>query len=248
MLDSFQENNYSNEIDIFNLPKHIAIIMDGNGRWAKERGLPRIAGHKAGVEALRSIITTSSNIGISHLTLYAFSTENWKRPPKEVKALMDILVLYLRKEIAELHKNNVIINIIGDISKLPPVAIAEVKKAINITSYNTGLQVNIALNYGSRDEIINAVKKIAKEVSNKQLQLETIDESLFSSFLFTKDIPDPDLVIRTSGELRISNFLLWQIAYSELFFTNTYWPDFNSDNLIAAIKNYQCRKRRFGGI
>lgn len=235
-------------IDTNNIPKHIAIIMDGNGRWARKRNLPRISGHKAGVEALRNVIKTCSNIGVSYLTLYAFSTENWKRPKEEVKGLMDLLVLYLRKEIGELHKNKVKINIIGDISKLPKKARLEIKKATELTMKNDGLCVNIALNYGGRSEIIKAIKDICQSVENKDFTIEEIDERKISSFLYTEDIPDPDLLIRTSGEKRISNFLLWQIAYTEIWFTEVYWPDFKEEHIFEAIRDYTKRKRRFGGI
>lgn len=244
-----QENTYSIEnIDLENLPVHIAIIMDGNGRWAKKRGLPRTAGHKAGVEALRDIIRTCSRLGIKYLSLYAFSTENWKRPQEEVNALMQLLVLYLRKEVQELHENHVKIHVIGDIQGLPENARQEVEAAVALTENNDGLIVNIALNYGGRAEIIQAVKEISRRVKSKELDIEEIDEEIFSKFLYTKGIPDPDLVIRPSGELRISNFLLWQIAYSELWFSNIYWPDFTGKNLIEAIIDYQKRDRRYGGV
>ncbi len=242
------DNKCDNMIDRKNIPKHIAIIMDGNGRWAKQKKLPRIAGHKAGVEALRDVIKTASSNDIKYLTLYAFSTENWKRPKSEVNALMDLLVYYLRKEVSSLHKNNVKINIIGDISKFPDLAIKEINKAIDKTNKNTGLVVNIALNYGSRDELINVVKLIGEKLNNNEVTLNDINENLISNFLYTKNIPDPDLIIRTSGEKRLSNFLLWQAAYSELFFTKVYWPDFKSNNFIEAIKEYQNRTRRFGGL
>ncbi|SHJ67768.1 Undecaprenyl pyrophosphate synthetase [Caminicella sporogenes DSM 14501] len=235
-------------IDFSNLPKHIAIIMDGNGRWARSKNLPRVAGHKAGVEALRDIIKTSSNLGIKYLTLYAFSTENWKRPREEINALMELLVIYLRREAKELHKNNVVINVLGDISKLPETAISEINKATALTSNNTGLVVNIALNYGGRHEILRAVKNICKDVVNNKIDFDKIDEAVFSNYLYTKNIPDPDLIIRTSGEIRLSNFLLWQAAYSEFWFTDVYWPDFSSKHFIEAIIDYQSRKRRFGGI
>lgn len=236
------------EVDKSSLPKHIAIIMDGNGRWAKKRNLPRISGHRAGVEALRDVIKCSSNIGIEYLTLYAFSTENWNRPVNEVSGLMDLLVLYLRKEINELNRNDVRINIIGDISKLPQKAVSEIEKATKLTANNKGLTVNIALNYGAKSEILGAVKNICQNVMDNSLNIEDIDESIFSQYLYTKNIPDPDLLIRTSGEQRISNFLLWQIAYSELWFTEVYWPDFKSDHLIQAIVDFGQRQRRFGGL
>lgn len=238
----------SNEVDKENLPKHIAIIMDGNGRWAVSRNLPRISGHKAGVEAVREVIRYSSDIGIQFLTLYAFSTENWNRPVSEVNGLMELLVLYLKKEIGELSRNNVKINVMGDISKLPKKAVLEIEKAVTSTSNNTGLTVNIALNYGSRSEILKAAKKLCQSVKNSSIDIKDIDENLFSQYLYTKNIPDPDILIRTSGEQRISNFLLWQIAYSELLFIEVYWPDFKSEHLMEAIIDFQSRQRRFGGL
>ncbi len=238
----------SNEVDKENLPKHIAIIMDGNGRWAVSRNLPRISGHKAGVEAVREVIRYSSDIGIQFLTLYAFSTENWNRPVSEVNGLMELLVLYLKKEIGELSRNNVKINVMGDISKLPKKAVLEIEKAVTSTSNNTGLTVNIALNYGSRSEILKAAKKLCQSVKSSSIDIKDIDENLFSQYLYTKNIPDPDILIRTSGEQRISNFLLWQIAYSELLFIEVYWPDFKSEHLMEAIIDFQSRQRRFGGL
>lgn len=231
-----------------NLPQHIAIIMDGNGRWAKKRNLPRTMGHKAGVETIREIVKTCSKIGIKYLTLYAFSTENWKRPQDEVNTLMNLLVEYLRKEVEELDKNNVIINWIGDISKLPLICQEELKRAKEKTKDNNGLTLTLALNYGGRDEIKRAIIKIAKDVNAGKLDVDSIDENTISGYLDTANIPDPDLLIRPSGELRISNFLLWQIAYSELWFSDIYWPDFSSKHLLEAIKDYQKRERRFGSI
>ncbi|CCJ33492.1 isoprenyl transferase [Caloramator australicus] len=236
------------EIDMSNLPQHIAIIMDGNGRWAKKRNLPRTMGHKAGVETIREIVKTCSKIGIKYLTLYAFSTENWKRPQDEVNTLMNLLVEYLRKEVEELDKNNVIINWIGDISKLPLICQEELKRAKEKTKDNNGLTLTLALNYGGRDEIKRAIIKIAKDVNAGKLDVDSIDENTISGYLDTANIPDPDLLIRPSGELRISNFLLWQIAYSELWFSDIYWPDFSSKHLLEAIKDYQKRERRFGSI
>lgn len=235
-------------LDMTRIPNHIAIIMDGNGRWAKKRGLPRTAGHKAGVEALREVISACSSLNVGYLTLYAFSTENWKRPVGEVSALMQLLVYYLRNEIKELHRNNVRIRTIGDISMLQQVAQKEIDAAVVLTKNNDGLNVNIALNYGGRGEIIQAVKKVCQKVKNNEIDIENIDENEFEKFLYTKELPDPDLVIRPSGELRISNFLLWQIAYSEFWFSNIFWPDFNRGYLIQAIIDYQKRDRRFGGI
>lgn len=235
-------------LDHDNIPIHIAIIMDGNGRWAKKRGLPRTAGHKAGVEALREIIKTCSDLKVKHLTLYAFSTENWNRPEDEVTALMKLLISYLKNEIKELDKNDVRISTIGNISKLPLATRDEIYSALDLTKNNVGLNVNIALNYGGRDEIVNAVKNICKDVFNNELNIEDIDECIFKNYLYTKNIPDPDLVIRPSGELRISNFLLWQAAYSELWFSDIYWPDFGREDLVKAIVDFQKRNRRYGGI
>ncbi|MBK5251143.1 MAG: isoprenyl transferase [Peptostreptococcaceae bacterium] len=227
------------------IPEHIAIIMDGNGRWAQKRGLPRTAGHKAGIEAIREVIENCSKEGIKYLTLYAFSTENWKRPQKEVSALMELLVYYLKKEINLLHKNNVRIRTIGDIAKLPLKAQNEIDSAITKTCSNTGLNVTLAINYGGRQELIQAIKKITVEYCENP---DEINELTVSSHMETSEIPDPDLIIRPSGELRISNFLLWQMAYSEFWFSNVLWPDFNKDHLNDAIKSYSERKRRYGGL
>lgn len=234
------------EIDSNRLPKHIAIIMDGNGRWASKRALPRVFGHKAGMEALREVVKACSDIGIKILTVYAFSTENWNRPTDEVSYLMNLLIEYMRKEINELNKNNVKIKILGDISGLPKVTREEVEKAASLTENNVGIQFNIALNYGSRAEIINACKKIADEFKEGKISREEITEDLISEYLFTKGDIDPDLIIRTSGEMRLSNFLLWQSAYSELVFVEEMWPDFNKKHLEKAILEYQSRDRRFG--
>jgi len=236
------------EVNMEKIPEHIAIIMDGNGRWAKQRHLPRLAGHKAGVESLREILKFSSDIGVKCLTVYAFSTENWKRPETEVTGLFKLLVLYLEKELNEIHGNNVKLKIIGDYNKLPLNVIEKINNALEKTKDNTGLTFNIALNYGSRDEIINAVKNMYTEIKNGNIKEEDINEKTISNMLYTYDIPDPDLIIRTSGELRLSNFLLWQSAYSELYFTDTFWPDFHKENLVEAIKEFQNRKRRYGGI
>ncbi len=231
-----------------NVPEHIAIIMDGNGRWAKKRNLPRLAGHKAGVEALRSVINRGGDIGVKHLTFYAFSTENWKRPEDEVMGLMNLLVVYLKSETKKLHDNNIKISVLGDTSRLPKLAQNELKKCMDLTANNTSLTVHIALNYGSRDEILRAVKSISTDVKNELVRVEDIDESLFTGRLYTADVPDPDLMIRTSGEVRLSNFLLWQLAYTEFIFTDMYWPDFDGDALEASIEEYQNRNRRFGKL
>ncbi|SES68250.1 Undecaprenyl pyrophosphate synthetase [Natronincola peptidivorans] len=236
------------DIDIEKIPKHIAIIMDGNGRWAQKRKLPRALGHRAGVDAIRDVIETSSNIGISYLSIYAFSTENWKRPQEEISTLMKLLIEYLRKEVKELHKNNVRINTIGNIKKFPEDVQNEINKAKELTEHNNGLCVNIALNYGGRDEITRTVKKICNEFLNDGLVIDDIDEKLINAYLDSSNIPDPDLLIRTSGEYRLSNFLLWQCAYSELWFTEVHWPDFTGKHLLQAIEDFQKRQRRFGGI
>lgn len=243
-----KEQSILEKIDKDKLPKHIGIIMDGNGRWAKERNLPRTMGHRAGVETLKVIVRKASDIGIKYLTLYAFSTENWKRPAEEVNALMSLLVEYLRSELNELQKNNVIVNFIGDISKLPLPCQKILYESKKKTKNNTGLTLNLALNYGSRDEIIKAVKEISSEVKNGNISIDDIDEKTIENHLYTKGMPDPDLIIRPSGELRISNFLLWQMAYSELYFSNIYWPDFKPEDLYKAIYDYQNRDRRFGNV
>ena len=253
MFDVFKTNKnkiQNNEIvlDKNNIPKHIAIIMDGNGRWAKKRKLPRTMGHKAGVETIRRVIKESHILGINYLTLYAFSTENWKRPDEEVSALMKLLVEYLRSELAELNKNGVVIRVLGDITRLPKEAQDEVLEAIEVTKNNDGIVLNIAFNYGGRDEIIRAVKLLCEEVKCGNIKSENIDEKVFEDFLYTKNIPDPDLIIRPSGEQRISNFLLWQCAYSEFWYSNVCWPDFKEEHLHKAIYDYQHRDRRYGGV
>lgn len=235
-------------IDLERIPSHVGIIMDGNGRWAKERNLLRTIGHRAGVDALRDVIKTSSDLSIKYLSLYAFSTENWKRPKQEISALMKLLIEYLKKEVKELHRNNVRINAIGDITKFPETAQNEIKIAESLTRNNNGLHVNIALNYGSRDEIVRTIKKIGNELLEGKIDLDDINEDLININLDTQAIPEPDLLIRTGGEYRLSNFLLWQCAYTELWFTDLYWPDFSKQHLIQAIYDFQNRKRRFGGI
>lgn len=236
------------EIDKNNIPEHIAIIMDGNGRWAQKRKLPRKIGHKAGVETIRNIVKECSNLGVKYLTLYAFSTENWKRPEDEVSALMNLLVTYLRNELEELHNNDVIINYIGDIEELPAKCINELVKSKEKTKNNKGLTLNLALNYGSRDEIIKAMKNLYSDIECKKMTINDVNEKIFSNYLYTTDMPDPDLLIRTSGEKRLSNFLLWQLSYTEFWFTDVLWPDFTGNHLREAIKEVQNRERRFGGI
>ncbi|MGL4875517.1 MAG: isoprenyl transferase [Clostridium sp.] len=235
-------------IDMENIPKHIAIIMDGNGRWAKKRKLPRTMGHKAGVETIRRILKEADRLGIKYMTLYAFSTENWKRPKEEVGALMKLLVQYLRQEINELHKNGVRINVLGDISMLPKECVEEIEKSSEKTKDNTGITMNIALNYGGRNEIVRGIKEIAKEIQSGKIEISDINEDMFENYLYTKGIPDPDIIIRPSGEQRLSNFLLWQCAYSEFWYSNICWPDFKEKNLHQAIYDFQGRDRRFGGV
>lgn len=235
-------------IDMSNLPKHIAIIMDGNGRWAKNRFLPRNFGHQEGMERVVEVVENCSSLGIEYLTLYAFSTENWKRPTEEIAGLMNILVLYIRRELNKLHNNNVKLNILGDISVLPEKPRLEVERALEKTKFNTKMVLNIALNYGGRDEIIYGINELLKEIKMGKMDIDSINTDNFSNYLYTKGQPDPDLLIRPSGELRISNFMLYQMAYSELWFSNVLWPDFRERNLCLAIIEYQKRNRRFGGI
>ena len=227
------------------LPRHIAIIMDGNGRWAKKRGLPRSAGHLAGVKTVRRIVETSSNIGVKFLTMYAFSTENWKRPKDEVSTIMSLFKIYLKKEISTFNKNDVRLNVIGNTGDLSDGLQKIMDNALEKTSANKGLTFTLAINYGSREEITNAVKNIVNDVE-KGIISRDINESIISRYLYTSDLPDPDLLIRTSGEMRISNFLLWQLSYAEIWVTDTYWPDFEQTEYIKAILDYQNRQRRFG--
>jgi undecaprenyl diphosphate synthase len=234
------------KINIQQLPKHIAIIMDGNGRWAKEKGEDRLFGHLNGVESVRDVVEGAAELGIQYLTLYAFSTENWDRPAYEVSGLMELLVDTIRKEVPTLNKNNIRLHVIGDINMLPVHARKELDEAIQETGANTGLNLVMALSYSSRWEINNAIKKIAEDVKLDKLAPEDITTATIQQYLCTAAFPDPELMIRTSGEYRISNFLLYQLAYSELYFTNTLWPDFRKENLYEAILDYQGRERRFG--
>jgi len=237
------------EIDPRRLPAHIAIIMDGNGRWAKRRNLPRVAGHRAGAEAVRVTVETCAQMGIRALTLYAFSVENWKRPRTEVDTLWRLLHVYIRRELPALQKNNVRLSAIGRLAALPAAARRELESAIAATSSNTGLSVTLALNYGGRNELVDAFNAILEEAQHKgQLSDLRVDEAVIASHLYTADLPDPDLLIRTSGEMRVSNFLLWQIAYAELYVTDVLWPDFKRTDLLRAILDYQTRDRRFGGL
>lgn len=243
-----KKSNYENLIQSEKLPLHIAIIMDGNGRWAQRRLLPRTMGHRAGMSTLKEIVRACSDLGVKVLTVYAFSTENWKRPWEEVDYLMKLLVEFLRKEINELHQNQVRIKVLGNYSNLPLECQSEIEDALQITRDNPGLLLNIALNYGSRQEILAAVKVLARKVAAGEIEPDVINEETFSGLLYTKDIPDPDLLIRTAGEMRISNFLLWQIAYTELWITECLWPDFSKDDLLQAVWDYQQRDRKFGGL
>jgi undecaprenyl diphosphate synthase len=233
-------------IDLQQLPKHIAIIMDGNGRWAKEKGQDRLFGHYHGVESVREIVEGCAELGIGYLTLYAFSTENWDRPAYEVTGLMELLVDTIRKEVDTLNKNNIRLHVIGDMNMLPEYARQEMNEALEFTRKNTGLNLVMALSYSSRWELLNMVKDIAADVKAGKLDPSVISHEVIQQYLCTKSIPDPELMIRTSGEYRISNFLLYQLAYSELYFTNVRWPDFRKENLYEAILNFQGRERRFG--
>ncbi len=229
-----------------NVPNHIAIITDGNGRWAKLKGKPRVFGHKNGVTSVREVIEGCAEVGVNYLTLYAFSTENWNRPTLEVKTLMALLVSSLKKELKTLQKNNIKLNTIGNIENLPEKAQIELTEVIEKTKNNSTLTLTLALSYGSREEIVNVIKNISKKVVNNQLSVEEINEKIINNHLYTFSLPDVDFMIRTSGEKRISNFLLWQIAYAELYFTDTLWPDFRKENLFNALLEYQKRERRFG--
>jgi undecaprenyl diphosphate synthase len=239
-------SSFIQKIDKSRLPKHIAIIMDGNGRWAKERGFDRIFGHQNGVTSVRETTEAAAEICIEYLTLYAFSTENWSRPQSEVDALMELLIDTIEKETPTLNKNNVRLMAIGDLSRLPGKAAEKLQRSIEQTNKNTGLALILALSYSSRWEITNALKNICREILEGEYSIDEINDELISNHLTTKSIPDPDLLIRTSGEERISNFLLWQIAYTELLFTKTHWPEFRKENLYQSIYEFQQRERRFG--
>jgi undecaprenyl diphosphate synthase len=231
-----------------NLPKHIAIIMDGNGRWAEQQSLPRFAGHREGINSVRAITRICGEIGIKHLTLYTFSKENWARPQMEVSALMKLLLTSIRKEIKNLHENNVKLTTIGAFQDLPKSARKGIEEGIKLTKNNTGLNLNLALSYGSRQEIIQAIKHIAKMIDLDKLKIDDINIEQFEKLLYTNEMPDPDLLIRTGGEFRISNFLLWQIAYTEIYVTDAYWPAFREQKLLEAILEFQSRERRYGKL
>lgn len=238
--------SHKNSIDLQKVPQHIAIIMDGNGRWAKQQGENRIYGHYEGVNSVRDVVEAAGEVGVKYITLYAFSTENWNRPKEEVDALMELLVSTISAETPQLNKKNVRLQAIGNLNSLPPACLQELNESIDLTANNTGLTLVLALSYSSKWELLNAIKQIAGDVKSGSLSPDSIAEEHIEKYLCTKDIPDPELMIRTSGEHRISNFLLWQLAYAEFYFTEKLWPDFRKEDLFEAILNYQNRERRFG--
>lgn len=240
--------NTEQTIDMQRIPQHIAIIMDGNGRWAQNRGMPRSFGHRAGVDSLRNTVRACSDLGVKALTVYAFSTENWKRPSDEVSTLMNLIIEYLQKEIENLHNQQVQVRFIGDTDALAAPVRAEIQRARKRTSENTGLILNIAVNYGGRAEIVRAVKNIYEDLQLGKISSEDLNEKLISAHLYTGDLKDPDLLIRPSGDYRISNFLLWQLAYTEFWFSDVLWPDFSEEHLMQAVSDFQRRNRRYGGI
>lgn len=239
-------DNILTQIDLERLPNHIAIIMDGNGRWAKKKSLPRVVGHEYGVKSVRTVTETAAKLGIKYLTLYTFSTENWNRPALEVKAIMTLLVRTIRKEVKTLLKNNIRLRTIGNIEALPKEAQKELKEAMELTKNNDKMDLVLALNYSARWDLIEATKKIAEKVKNNEIDIDAINEQLITNSLNTSELPEPELLIRTSGELRISNFMLWELAYGEFYFTDIYWPDFDQQAFYKAILDYQKRERRFG--
>lgn len=230
------------------IPRHIAIIMDGNGRWASRRGLPRVEGHRKGVERVKECVRAAAEFGIKYLTLFSFSSENWNRPQSEVDALMDLVKRFVRRELAELHENNVRLRMIGTMRGIDPEIVGMIEEARTLTQHNSGLQLTIAFNYGARDEIARAAQNLARDVLEGGIDPSEITPDIFAEYLDTKDLPDPDILIRTSGELRLSNFLLWQSAYAELMFVDEYWPDFTKEILGTIIADYRGRERRFGGL
>lgn len=245
-LTKQDKSNFDELIKQGEIPKHIAIIMDGNGRWAKKRNLPRVAGHKEGIESVRYMVEACAYLGVEVLTLYTFSTENWKRPKDEVSTLMRLIVMSLQNETDELNKNNIRLTTIGDLNSLPDIVRKELHQAIEKTKNNTGLTLNLALSYSGRWELLEAVKTIIREFDEGKVNIQNVNEKLISDHLTTKDFPDPDLMIRSGGEYRISNFLLWQLAYAELYVSNVLWPDFRTRELYEALKDFQSRERRFG--
>lgn len=235
-------------LDLNNIPKHIGIIMDGNGRWAQKKGLPRTFGHKEGTKRVIEIVETCYNLNVESLSLYAFSTENWKRPPEEIMKLMDLLIFYIETQLEKIKKNNIKINVLGDITKLPNKVQLSVERALNETSHNDKMILNIGLNYGGRDEIIRATKNIVEDVLNNKISIDEINTESYKDYLYTSGQDELDLLIRPSGELRVSNFMLYQLAYTEFWFSNVLWPDFNENVLLKAIEDYQTRNRRYGGL
>ena len=238
--------NLKSKIQLHPLPNHIAIIMDGNGRWAKKKGKLRVFGHESGTKAVRSAVESCAELGVEYLTLYAFSTENWNRPKLEIQTLMKLLISSLKNEIDNLQKNNICLSSVGNLATMPKKVLNELKHVVHATRLNSGMKLTLALNYGSRDELVNCFKQIASKIKKNIISLEKIDDDIINQHLYTCNLPDVDLLIRTSGEQRISNFLLWQIAYAELYFTDVFWPDFTDHHLYEAIENYQNRERRFG--
>jgi len=245
---SLEESHLLQKINRDNIPEHVAFIMDGNGRWAQKRNLLRNEGHKQGVETLRQVVSSSNDLGFKIVTFYAFSTENWKRPSSEVYFLLNLPEMYLEKNLPELMENNVHITVIGDLEILPEATRAPIEKALEKTRENTGMILNLAINYGGRAEILMAARKLAEKANRGELNPDNIDEKIFEEQLYTSGFRDPDLLVRTSGEQRISNFLLWQLAYTELWYTSVYWPEFTRRHLIQAVLEYQRRQRRYGGI
>lgn len=244
----FRKRTIQSQVDMANLPRHVAIIMDGNGRWAQRRGLPRTAGHAAGAETFRTVATFAKDIGLNYLTVYAFSTENWKRPKEEVDAIMNLLEKYLHEAIDRMAKDRVKMAFFGDLSPLSPKLLELCRQTEEISKGYDGCQVNICLNYGGRDEIVRAARAYASDCAEGRADPNHLTEQVFSGYMFSTDVPDPDLIIRPSGEVRISNFLLWQSAYSEFYFTDVLWPDFTPDELMKAVASYQHRSRRYGGV
>ncbi len=247
-LELLSEETLLSRIDKSQLPKHLAIIMDGNGRWAAKRHLPRIAGHKEGISAVREIVTFARELGIRFLTLYAFSNENWNRPTTEVSQLMRLLGLYLKKELKTLMADKVCLKAIGQIDRLPKPVATLLSSVEEKTSQNKEMTLILALSYSGRSDIVDAVHNVCKDIQDQKISLNDLSETVFSNYLHTKEIPDPDLMIRSSGEIRVSNFFLWQLAYTELYFTNTLWPDFRRKEFLIALLNYQSRERRFGKV
>ncbi|WP_240697290.1 isoprenyl transferase [Sporolactobacillus sp. THM19-2] len=234
--------------DAQKIPEHVAIIMDGNGRWAQKRSLPRVSGHREALKTIKRVTLEAQRLGVKVLTLYAFSTENWKRPKSEVDFLMKLPQQFLNTYLVELIENNVQVRVMGDMTRIPQYTMRAVSQAVEQTKSNTGLILNFALNYGSHSEIVSAVKKMVQDVQARKLDPESIDEDLLADYMLSPALPDPDLLIRTGGELRLSNFMLWQLAYTELYFTDTFWPDFNEEDLRKAVREFACRQRRFGGL